>query len=296
MTNAFDDDFFASADTEFDNVAIKKTSPKFARQQFTCEACNGTGLWRNGRVNTHGNAKCNTCHGKGFLVTSPEARKRARVASRTRKENKRVEAMADNQAAIGGQDTMDGLKACAKWSTFANSLLDQHYEGKAWSDKQVSAIKSMVAKTKERAAVRAQEKAEREAAAPVVDLNAIEVLFANASASGYKRPSFRAEGLVIKPGKNSALYVMTTDRMEFGYYGEQPGYEGKIVDSKFHETRDTMDNTLPRLQKIAEDPLEAALNYGRRTGRCACCGRELTKHASIDAGIGPVCAGKWGLA
>lgn len=37
--------------------------------------------------------------------------------------------------------------------------------------------------------------------------------------------------------------------------------------------------------------LEYAAAYGRRTGRCMVCGRTLTKKDSIDAGIGPICAG-----
>lgn len=37
--------------------------------------------------------------------------------------------------------------------------------------------------------------------------------------------------------------------------------------------------------------LENAKRWGRKTGSCCCCGRLLTKKESIDAGIGPVCAG-----
>lgn len=37
--------------------------------------------------------------------------------------------------------------------------------------------------------------------------------------------------------------------------------------------------------------LEYAAAYGRRTGRCMVCGRTLTKKESVDAGIGPICAG-----
>jgi hypothetical protein len=50
------------------------------------------------------------------------------------------------------------------------------------------------------------------------------------------------------------------------------------------------------LQVIAADPRGEAIRFGQRTGTCSCCGRELTKHASIEAGIGPICAQKWGLA
>jgi hypothetical protein len=34
--------------------------------------------------------------------------------------------------------------------------------------------------------------------------------------------------------------------------------------------------------------------YGKRTGACSCCGRELTNGESIDRGIGPICAEKYG--
>lgn len=37
--------------------------------------------------------------------------------------------------------------------------------------------------------------------------------------------------------------------------------------------------------------LAEAQTYGRRTGSCCVCGRELTKRESIERGIGPVCAG-----
>ncbi len=34
--------------------------------------------------------------------------------------------------------------------------------------------------------------------------------------------------------------------------------------------------------------------YGR-FGRCSCCGRDLVDPVSIRAGIGPICAERWGL-
>jgi DnaJ-class molecular chaperone with C-terminal Zn finger domain len=73
------DAFLESANAEFDSVATKRPDPKYARTRFTCESCGGSGLWRGGRVNQHGNAKCNTCHGRGYLVTSPEARAKGRA-------------------------------------------------------------------------------------------------------------------------------------------------------------------------------------------------------------------------
>ena len=46
------------------------------------------------------------------------------------------------------------------------------------------------------------------------------------------------------------------------------------------------------LLQAAADPLQAAVAYGRQTGSCSCCGRELTDPVSIFGGIGPICLAK----
>jgi len=38
----------------------------------------------------------------------------------------------------------------------------------------------------------------------------------------------------------------------------------------------------------------AAVEYGRKTGICSCCGRTLTNSESIALGIGPICREKYG--
>ena len=57
------------------------------------------------------------------------------------------------------------------------------------------------------------------------------------------------------------------------------------------EDRDTL---LRTLVAIEADPKGAAAADGIRTGRCSCCGRELTDPVSIGIGIGPICLGKLG--
>jgi hypothetical protein len=44
----------------------------------------------------------------------------------------------------------------------------------------------------------------------------------------------------------------------------------------------------------AESAHAAAVAYGKATGNCGVCGKVLTNPASIEAGIGPVCASKYG--
>lgn len=42
--------------------------------------------------------------------------------------------------------------------------------------------------------------------------------------------------------------------------------------------------------RLAADPHEAMLDFGRQLGKCGHCGRVLTNQASREAGIGPICA------
>lgn len=55
---------------------------------------------------------------------------------------------------------------------------------------------------------------------------------------------------------------------------------------------------LPEIRALLEEfeanPLQAAMKYGKLSGRCCSCGREITADDSIEAGIGPICAQKFG--
>lgn len=48
------------------------------------------------------------------------------------------------------------------------------------------------------------------------------------------------------------------------------------------------------IQKIAKAPKEAAIQYGKLLGICSMCNATLTNPASIEMGIGPICAKKFG--
>jgi Family of unknown function (DUF6011) len=48
-----------------------------------------------------------------------------------------------------------------------------------------------------------------------------------------------------------------------------------------------------RLLEIEADPERAAVLYGKASGNCSICGRDLTDPESIERGIGPICAGKY---
>lgn len=188
-------------------------------------------------------------------------------------------------------DLVAFMNANANWNNFFASLTSQISAGRGLSDTQTAAAYSSMVKIKMKQAIKAEAVANGKTDAQVVDLSSIKRMFDNAAASGLKRLAYRANGLVISPaaasGRNpGALYV----KLE-----ESGDYQGKVFENTFHPTFSCTDATKAALNEIAANPGEAARLYGKKTGRCACCGKELTNAVSIEMGIGPICAGKWGI-
>lgn len=117
--------------------------------------------------------------------------------------------------------------------------------------------------------------------------------FEAAKSKGAKRLTLRFSGINIKPNRDlTALWVTSQTETEVGNYGVQPKYLGKV-------TRNQMDSRLSDdvksvILEASNDPLTAAIRYGKVSGECSCCGRELTDPQSIERGIGPICATKFG--
>lgn len=60
--------------------------------------------------------------------------------------------------------------------------------------------------------------------------------------------------------------------------------------------RANVDTIAPVLAQLASDPHGTAAAYGKLTGNCCFCQRELSDARSVTAGYGPVCADHYGLA
>lgn len=185
---------------------------------------------------------------------------------------------------------IEGLRGMISWNEFAASLVEQFDRKGYLSERQISAANSMLAKV---AATNAARKASTESAATKsgeVDISKIRALFDTAQSNGLKRPKFFAGDVKISlaaPHGNNpgALYVVRDPDV----------YQGKIVGIVFSASRDCAADTLEALRALSENPGEYARMTGKATGRCCCCGRELTDPKSIEDGIGPICTTKWGL-
>jgi hypothetical protein len=79
-----------------------------------------------------------------------------------------------------------------------------------------------------------------------------------------------------------------------GPWGDNKWF-GRIEGSQFHAARAATPEVTGLLTSLSADPTSVIAGYGRLTGACALCGRDLTDQASVDRGVGPVCAKKFGL-
>jgi hypothetical protein len=113
-----------------------------------------------------------------------------------------------------------------------------------------------------------------------------------AKAAGLKRVSMRFSDFIVKPSKHGGrAYIYSHEKAENQWGTYSNVYLGWVTDTATNlpaELAATVATT-------AANPAAAAKLYGQQTGRCSCCGRELTDPASIAAGIGPICADKFGL-
>jgi len=180
------------------------------------------------------------------------------------------------------EEIFNELKEMTAWNDFAASLVTQYQRKGALSERQWDAAERMIQKVA--ATRKAKEACKRE-----VDASKVEALFAVARGNGLKKPRFRAGSLMLSlapdTGRNAGAIYVKSD-------GE---YVGKVMNGQFMPVARCTPDVAETLAHVVRDPLDAAVQYGRETGNCACCGRLLTDPRSVELGIGPVCKDRWGL-
>lgn len=179
---------------------------------------------------------------------------------------------------------IEELRPLIGWNSFAASLVNQYDAGRGLSSRQIDAARSMLAKMASNAKARE--------AAKAVDLSRVHDMFAVALENGLKRPQFRFDNIKL------SLASATSVNAGAVYVKRDGEYAGKVQDGAFRPVAAAARDGVAiatMLAHIAADPLEAAREYGRATGYCACCGRLLTAAESVGRGVGPICAERWGL-
>jgi hypothetical protein len=299
-----DEQFWADAPSENitpfgERVAPADLTPMPASPQFKerCANCEGSGTFRRGRFS----GQCFACKGKGFKVFKTSAQ--TRYQNREKAADRKVadmrawqEANADVVAWVRRRSTGE------RPFDFAVQLRDKLRQYGTLTDGAAAAVRRMI----EKDAARSAERAASQPAAPVVNTAAVETAFAKAvevaKAEAIKRVGGEAERASFKApklrlgefditlapmhGRNAgALYVKRTSDRE---------YLGKIAGGVFSKSFVCDAPTQEAVVQACADPEAAAVAYGRLHSSCAICGRGLDNYESIQRGIGPICATKWG--
>lgn len=78
-------------------------------------------------------------------------------------------------------------------------------------------------------------------------------------------------------------------------YNDAGDYAGAITPMGNIRSNELFTNQLDTALCLANaDPVAAAKEYGKMTGRCSVCGRGLTDPTSVEQGIGPICLSRLG--
>ncbi len=270
-----------------------------------CPKCRGTGSFISYSGRNLGS--CFACKGAGKLEfkTSRATRNKAAAKREEKRKTKAQEAAAWRET---NKDVLAWLANSAKRNaerngsfTFPQSLLEAISQHGTLTDNQLTAAQRLMAKDEAR---KVEWTAKREQAAPVADVTALEQAFAVARERA-KLPG--AKGIFTKPLK------LTHGEVSVAISSPKPGskWDGMLFvrDAKdderklgyFKGGKFFRQGATPVEEQavlaVAATPLEAVKAYAKAWSECGICGRMLLKAESIEAGIGPICAGKygWGL-
>lgn len=251
-----------------------------------CKKCNnGTFISYSGRAL----GKCYVCKGRGFFErkTSPETRLAAKVARDTKKSNQEKENIESFQKFYPTQ--WEWLNKNLSFS-FAASLMGNLVKYGSLTENQISAIDKCIARKvslSDRNNQRKTEAIQKVENAPKVSVDKLMECFSKARSNGLKKPILRFE-----------MFQASLDRRDSNLVWLNNGFDnrlGRIQNGKFVAGRDCSPEQANAIEAALNDPLAAAIAYGKRIGACSCCGLTLTNSVSIERGIGPICAEKFGF-
>jgi hypothetical protein len=251
-----------------------------------CQKCNGTGIWSNSAG--HYRNTCFSCKGVGYHEYKTARVKREKNRENAQKSKAKKEETALNTFAETNPDAYSWMVAKAPTFEFASSMLEALKKYGSLTEKQMASVNKCVESDKARQQQFAKQRTEALNNAKEVTVEAIEVAFNNAKENGIKYPKLNLDTFTFKPASETSK--------NFGsiYVTEEGIYLGKVFKGKFLKVRECNEDQETRIVEACIDPKASAIAYGKKYGSCSTCGRELTNGKSIELGIGPICADKYG--
>jgi hypothetical protein len=288
------------------------TKDEIAEHAFVekCPSCGGSGKFRSWSGRTVGD--CFKCKGRGSrtFATSPEQRASGRQAAADRRERQEVERAETAQAWIAEHKAEHAwlVQAAAQNERrggtfdFPQKLLDAIQKFGGLSERedgggQLATVRRLMVRD-------AAREAERQAAKKDVDASKITAAFELARQKA-NRPG--ALGIWTRPlpltssaatGTQTIVFQAGKGKWEGWLFVEEHGTGlklGNIRDGKFSAKFHCTPAHEAAVLEVASDPSTAAKAFGKAWSCCCVCGRTLTNDGSIEAGIGPICAERFGF-
>lgn len=173
---------------------------------------------------------------------------------------------------------------------FAVSLRNQVIRSGLLTEKQIAAA--------QKCAQRHKEKLETAKAflGEEFDTKKLQRAMDNARSRGSKAPKIRVMLLLDEVHECTVEFKAKAYSDDTFYVTVNGDFQGSLEGVRLVRRVETCDSFEVGVIKDAlADLEEAALRYGRVTGSCSCCGRELTNPESIALSIGPICREKFFL-
>ena len=127
--------------------------------------------------------------------------------------------------------------------------------------------------------------------------NQLEHLFLHYLGTGHKNPALIYEGLRITRAKddsrNPRHFYISHHKTRTYMAKVTPG--GTIIPVAHGVVGCTIESLHATLVPLFDNPIEATIKAGHKSGNCCFCGTELSNGRSIERGYGPICAENWGL-
>lgn len=238
---------------------------------------------------------CYTCKGAGFKEFKTAAPVRA--ANRERAVVSKAKTEQDNWDALVSEYPAEAawiVKTAATPITERNQRfieIVQDYASKvrkygSLTAGQLDVVRRGLARDAERAAQKAQTTVQQQERVAGIDVANIVDCFRRAQEAGLKRFTLRFADAHFEGDRRDPALIWVSAA---GYGSDK---YGRIQGGVFKPGRDASAEVLARIAAISQDPMAAALAYAQVTSSCSVCGRHLENQDSVDAGIGPVCAGR----
>lgn len=137
------------------------------------------------------------------------------------------------------------------------------------------------------------------------DMLALIGMFTAAAGSKLKHPALMLEHAEADPevkftiGPVSSKYPGSIHvHTNHSFHHQDRRYYGRIAPNGVfhpHQRTPTPPTLLMMLHQLVIDPVKTVAEYGKKTGRCAFCYRNLSDPTSVLVGYGKHCAKKWGM-